>query len=317
MTVEEATGIVEALTAFYRCPVLKQLALCLMVRQMQDAEIARSRKKYMYLSLFCESEHFWVNINTVEKWLMCARERPCNDKGKPSCKVSCYMYPECIPELNCGIVEGKDSHNLPRRRVSLRQSMLWKSVSRLNDVLSNFSDHKLSISFTEFVAAQMMEELVHRSDLILDTFAGLRSEIPGRRSILIDARDLKRLLNPIYRCSTLDLEDVLRQTELIALCTYLGNLATDEESKTRVFHLLKHTIDPKAGTKHMKLTIDEFFVMMKSSNTVKTVEDTLKEGHHRPCDGYEAVKRRLILNKLQEIDEHCTNRKRKRRVLRG
>ncbi|KAK1937541.1 calmodulin-domain protein kinase 2 [Babesia divergens] len=309
MTVEEATGIVDALTVFYRCPVLKQLALCLMVRQIQDSKVEEWRKKYLYLSMFCENEHFWINVNTVEKWLMCTRE----GSGEKRC---IYMCAEYIPGYGDELGDCNDRMEGPKRRVSLRQSMLWKSVSGLYDILNNFSQHKLSISFTEFLAAQMMSYLSQRNDLILDTFAGLRSEIPGRRSILIDARDLRRLLNPMYQCSNIDLEDVLQQTEVIALCSYLRELAMEEESKPRVYHLLKHMLDPKSSMQPMTLTIDEFFVLMKSTDDVQSVKEVLREYQSHPCEGYDSLKRRLIMSKLQGIESHCADKKRRKKVSR-
>ncbi|GIX63751.1 calcium-dependent protein kinase CDPK2B [Babesia caballi] len=318
MTVEEATGIVDALTAFYRLPVLKQLALCLMVRQMQDSSVEDCRKKYLYLSMFCENEHFWVNVNTVEKWLMCTREAPHDAGTRQAGEKRCvYMCAEFIPGYGAEVAENGARKPVPKRRVSLRQSMLWKSVSRLTEILVNFNHHKLSISFTEFLAAQLMQQLLHRSDLILDTFAGLRSEIPGRRSILIDARDLRRLLNPMYHCSNVDLEDILRQTELIALSTYLRNLAMEEESKPRVHHLLKHLIDPKSSSNPMNLTIDEFFVLMKSSENVDAAQEALRECQDRPATTYDTVKRRLIVSKLQGLESLSTHKKRRKKTIRA
>ncbi|GFE55002.1 calcium-dependent kinase CDPK2B [Babesia ovis] len=311
MTVEEATGIVDALTAFYRCPVLKQLTLCLMIRQMQDHLMTDSRKKYLFLSLFGESEHFWVNTNTVEKWLMYSRELPNNGKQIYGSKQATYLCAECLLRFNRDGRENVECQHMPKRRVSLRQSMLCKAVSRLNDLMKNFGHYKMSISYTEFLAAHRMEELVHRSDLILDAFAGMRSEVHGKRSIMIDAVDLRRMLNPMYYCSNHDLDDVLRQTELIALCTYLKTLAMDEHAKPKVFHLLKFLLDPKNAVKPMNITIDEFFVLMKSSENVETVEDALRVYHGSPYEAYEDAKRRLILNKLRAIDEYWNGKRRK------
>ncbi|GBE60836.1 calcium-dependent kinase CDPK2B [Babesia ovata] len=315
MTVEEATGIVDSLTAFYRCPVLKQLALCVMVGQAQPEKVAEYRKKYLYLSMFCENDYFWVNANTVEKWLLCAREEPGNVGARqPGEKRPLYMCAEYIPGYGQDQFETDGLSQGPKRRVILRQSTLWKSVSRLNEIVSQFSNHKISISFTEFLAAQLMPHLLHRSDLILDTFAGLRSETPGRRSILIDTRDLRRLLNPMYQCSNSDLEDVLRQTQLIAHCAYLRNLATEEESKLRVYNLFKPVLDQKVDTNPMTLTIDEFFVLMKSSNDVDVVMEALNGSRELPCIAYESAKRRMIVSKLQEIETCCAERKKRKKV---
>ncbi|CDR93978.1 calmodulin-domain protein kinase 2, putative [Babesia bigemina] len=315
MTVEEATGIVDALTAFYRCPILKQLALCVMVGQAQDKKVEECRKKYLYLSMFCENEYFWINSTTVEKWLLCTREGPGSvGQRQHGERRPMYMCAEYIPGYGQEQFEPEGYAQGPKRRVILRQSMLWKSVSRLNEILSNFTHHKISISFTEFLAAQLMPHLLHRSDLILDTFAGLRSETPGRRSIRIDARDLRRLLNPMYQCSNSDLEDVLRQTQLVANCTYLRNLETEEESKLRVYNLLKPVLEPKADSHPMNLTIDEFFVLMKSSHDIDIILEALSESREMPHVAYEAVKRRMIVSKLQEIEACCAERRKRKKV---
>ncbi|ORM40879.1 Calcium-dependent protein kinase 2 [Babesia sp. Xinjiang] len=317
MTVEDATGVLDSLTAFYRCPVLKQLALSIMARQTRDEELQEWRRKYLFLSMFSEDQHFWININTVEKWLTCTRETTeASPRRNVPGKRSIYMCAECMQEdgNECKSKDG-EKHQF-KRRFSVRQSMLWKAVSRLTDLLTNFSDHKMTISFTEFLAAQVMEKNVHKSESILDTFAGLRSEMAGRRSILIDAQDLRRLLNPMYSCTNTDLDDVLRQTELIALSTYLNSLAMEEESMPRVYHLLKHLLDPKTALQPMNLTIDEFFVLMKSSEDVAPVEETLKYYEGSPSDAYETVKRKLICTKLREIEDYCEDSKRQKKVRR-
>lgn len=307
MTVEETTGVVDALTLFYRSPVIKQLALCLMVRQIKDSKIEEWRKRYLYLSMFCENEHFCVNINTVEKWLMCAHD-DINDM-------------ECIHDQhvsNTSAIEGKDNNSdrksQPRRRVSVRQSVLWKSVSRLNDILNNFNQHKISINFTEFLAAQMMRELSKRNDLIIDTFAGLHREIPGRRSVLIDSRDLKRLLNPMYQCSDEELEGILQQSELIAFCSNLKDLSMGEGSRLRVDQLFRGALSQEAKSEPVALGIDEFFALMKSPEDVESLSDMLAKHQDNACDGYVALKRRLVVSKLNEIDFYLSRQKRQRKT---
>lgn len=291
MTVEETTGVVDALTMFYRAPVLKQLALCLMVRQIHDKRVEDWRKKYQYLSMLCDTEHFWVNINTVERWLMCATD----DYSE---KRTLGQHSEIGGTNGTGCDNGTGLRKAPRRRFSVRQSILWKSVSRLNDILNTFNHHKYAINFTEFLAAQMMTELSQRDDLIMETFAGLRRDIQGRQSIAIDARDLKRLLNPMYRCSNAELENILQQSEMIAMSCYIQELDTELELDSRTHHLLKHLLDQRYRALNMELSIEEFFVLIKSTEDIHKPESMVSEYQGRAQDFYQRVRRKLLISEL-------------------
>ncbi|KAK2195388.1 bifunctional Protein kinase [Babesia duncani] len=206
LTVEEATGIVDNLTAFHKFPVLKQLALSLMVRQIQGTKIEEWRECYVYLSTFCGNERFRIDLDSVQHWL----KHSMDNKDDPGYNLKCIESDTCSC-IRC----------IPRkRRTSLRQMSLFKSVQKLTS-LPGLGDH---IGLTEFAAAQMATQLCQLDDLIADTFAGIRSDISGRRSVQIEVSDLRRFVNPLSRsCDDDVLEQVLHEAEASALTSHVGN----------------------------------------------------------------------------------------------
>ncbi|AFZ79049.1 protein kinase domain containing protein [Theileria equi strain WA] len=307
MSVEEATGIVQNLSIFYRFPILKQLALCLMIRQIPEAKIQEWRDRYLYLGSFCEDDSSNINLDTIRNWLLTAMDVMHSTRKDGNIIIGNSVV--CLESQTCTCNNCK-----PRRRTSLRRTILWKSVTELASILNTFSDHNVSISFTEFLAAQLAESLCQKDDLITDIFAGLHSDIPGRRCLFIDTHDLRRLVNPMYKCCDDVLEDVLKEAETSALTCYMDNVCDDDDFQMRRSGFIRNIVHSSTNSTAHNLSLDEFFVMMKYAN-VQSTQNFKKHTRDELGSKHLSIRNYLALGKSTEACINETKKKKKRKKM--
>ncbi|UKK02274.1 protein kinase [Theileria orientalis] len=226
------TSLIDMLAQFYKFPILKRVALCIMIRQMSEYKLGELCDLYKYLTTFSNDLNS-LNIQSLTKFANHRSTDLNRDKN----------YNHRISRLNY-----------------LKESL-------------NIDD----ITFTEFVASQMAYELCQNNDLIANVFAGLHSDLPGRRSLFINEQDLERLTtNYTHHSNKLDLklelmEDRRRSdTQMLNNIKFILNDACEyadsiyDENKTRgsTSGLGGFLRSNRGNDKESSMSIDEFFLMM-------------------------------------------------------
>nr|PVC50136.1 protein kinase [Theileria orientalis] len=229
------TSLIDMLAQFYKFPVLKRVALCIMIRQMSEYKLTELCDLYKYLTTFSHDLNS-VNVQSLTKYA-----------NRRSTDVS-------------------------------RDKNYNHKMSKLNYLKESLNIEE--ITFTEFVASQMAYELCQDNDLIANVFAGLHSDLPGRRSLFINEQDLERLTSSYTQRSTkldlkLELMEDRRRSDTQMLnnikfilndaCEYADNIYDDNKTRGNTSGLGGFLRSNRGNDKESSMSIDEFFLMMSFS----------------------------------------------------
>ncbi|EAN32459.2 Protein kinase domain protein [Theileria parva strain Muguga] len=229
--------LIDKLIQFYKFPILKRVALCIMIRQISEYKLDSLTHMYKYLVSFSQD----LNTLTI-----------------PSLTNYVNYY-----KLNSELNKDSTYNNKIDKLYYLKQFL-------------NIDE----IGFTEFVASQMASELCQNNDLIANVFAGLHSDLPGRRSLFINEQDLARLTTSYtHDYSNLGINADLDQDLELKLeadaqilssinhiisdaCEYSDKIYSQNKMEGNSHGLGGFLRSTRGPDKEASMSIDEFFLMM-------------------------------------------------------
>uniref|UniRef100_A0A3B0MR61 Protein kinase, putative n=1 Tax=Theileria annulata TaxID=5874 RepID=A0A3B0MR61_THEAN len=229
--------LIDKLIQFYKFPILKRIALCIMIRQISEYKLDSLTGMYKYLVSFSQD----LNTLTI-----------------PSLTNYVNYY-----KLNSEPNKDNTYNNKIDKLYYLQQFL-------------NVGE----IGFTEFVASQMAAELCQNNDLIANVFAGLHSDLPGRRSLFINEQDLARLTTSYtHDYSNLEISaymdrdlEIKLETDAQILssinniisdaCEYSDKIYFQNKMEGNTHGLGGFLRSTRGPDKEASMSIDEFFLMM-------------------------------------------------------